>query len=59
MTGEDLEVRSRALSYLFDTLISYGGDFPPRILGYAMAAALVPDFYGAEVEVGDDQGAEP
>ena len=28
MTGEDLEVRSRALTYLFETLIRYGGDFP-------------------------------
>ncbi|KAL1955236.1 hypothetical protein VTO42DRAFT_8895 [Malbranchea cinnamomea] len=27
MTGDDLEVRSRALSYLFETLIRYGGDF--------------------------------
>ena len=28
MTGEDLEVRSRALTYLFDALMKYGGDFP-------------------------------
>jgi brefeldin A-inhibited guanine nucleotide-exchange protein len=28
MTGEDLEVRSNALNYLFDSLIRYGGDFP-------------------------------
>lgn len=28
MTGEDLEVRSRASTYLFETLIRYGGDFP-------------------------------
>jgi brefeldin A-inhibited guanine nucleotide-exchange protein len=28
MTGDDLEVRSRALNYLFETLIRYGGDFP-------------------------------
>ena len=28
MTGEDLEVRSRALNYLFDALIKYGKQFP-------------------------------
>lgn len=28
MNGEDLEVRSRALNYLFATLEKYGGDFP-------------------------------
>jgi brefeldin A-inhibited guanine nucleotide-exchange protein len=28
MTGDDLEVRSRALDYLFETLINYGKDFP-------------------------------
>ncbi|KAF2861619.1 hypothetical protein K470DRAFT_256750 [Piedraia hortae CBS 480.64] len=28
MTGEDLEVRSRALNYLFDTLMRYGGSWP-------------------------------
>ncbi|KAF2402083.1 hypothetical protein EJ06DRAFT_492014 [Trichodelitschia bisporula] len=28
MTGDDLEVRSRALNYLFETLMKYGGDFP-------------------------------
>lgn len=28
MTGDDLEVRSRALNYLFETLMRYGGDFP-------------------------------
>ncbi|KAI9756555.1 MAG: hypothetical protein M4579_003814 [Chaenotheca gracillima] len=27
MTGDDLEVRSRALNYLFDALVKYGGDF--------------------------------
>ncbi|KAI9838812.1 MAG: guanine nucleotide exchange protein for ADP-robosylation factor [Sclerophora amabilis] len=27
MTGDDLEVRSRALNYLFEGLIKYGGDF--------------------------------
>jgi brefeldin A-inhibited guanine nucleotide-exchange protein len=28
MTGEDLEVRSRALNYLFETLMKYGKNFP-------------------------------
>ncbi|KAL9057476.1 MAG: hypothetical protein Q9162_002313 [Coniocarpon cinnabarinum] len=28
MTGDDLEVRSRALNYLFDALIKYGKQFP-------------------------------
>ena len=28
MTGDDLEVRSRALNYLFDSLIKYGKQFP-------------------------------
>ncbi|KAF2668457.1 hypothetical protein BT63DRAFT_374383 [Microthyrium microscopicum] len=28
MTGDDLEVRSLALNYLFETLLTYGGDFP-------------------------------
>ena len=28
MTGDDLEVRSRALNYLFDTLVKYGKQFP-------------------------------
>jgi brefeldin A-inhibited guanine nucleotide-exchange protein len=28
MTGDDLEVRSRALNYLFETLMKHGGQFP-------------------------------
>lgn len=28
MTGDDLEVRSRALNYLFDALVKYGKQFP-------------------------------
>jgi brefeldin A-inhibited guanine nucleotide-exchange protein len=28
MTGDDLEVRSRALNYLFETISKYGRDFP-------------------------------
>ncbi|KAK4205019.1 hypothetical protein QBC40DRAFT_215712 [Triangularia verruculosa] len=30
MTGEDLEVRSNALNYYFETLLRYGGDFPSQ-----------------------------
>lgn len=44
MTGEDLEVRSRALSYLFDTLISYGGDFPREFWNMLWRQLLYPIF---------------
>ncbi|KIW14127.1 hypothetical protein PV08_06908 [Exophiala spinifera] len=44
MTGEDLEVRSRALSYLFDTLIRYGGDFPPEFWDTLWRQVLYPIF---------------
>jgi brefeldin A-inhibited guanine nucleotide-exchange protein len=44
MTGEDLEVRSRALSYLFDTLISYGGDFPKEFWDMLWRQLLYPIF---------------
>ncbi|KAH9870935.1 hypothetical protein J1614_006507 [Plenodomus biglobosus] len=44
MTGEDLEVRSRALSYLFDTLISYGGDFPIEFWDMLWRQLLYPIF---------------
>lgn len=44
MTGEDLEVRSRALSYLFDTLISYGGDFPRDFWDMLWRQLLYPIF---------------
>lgn len=44
MTGEDLEVRSRALSYLFDTLISYGGDFPRQFWDMLWRQLLYPIF---------------
>jgi brefeldin A-inhibited guanine nucleotide-exchange protein len=44
MTGEDLEVRSRALSYLFDTLISYGGDFPREFWDMLWRQLLYPIF---------------
>jgi brefeldin A-inhibited guanine nucleotide-exchange protein len=44
MTGEDLEVRSRALSYLFDTLVSYGGDFPREFWDMLWRQLLYPIF---------------
>lgn len=44
MTGEDLEVRSRALSYLFDTLISYGRDFPQDFWDILWRQLLYPIF---------------
>ena len=44
MTGEDLEVRSQALNYLFDTLIKYGGDFPPGFWDILWRQLLYPIF---------------
>lgn len=44
MTGEDLEVRSRALSYLFDTLITYGRDFPQDFWDILWRQLLYPIF---------------
>jgi brefeldin A-inhibited guanine nucleotide-exchange protein len=44
MTGEDLEVRSRALSYLFDTLIGYGRDFPREFWDMLWRQLLYPIF---------------
>lgn len=44
MTGEDLEVRSRALSYLFDTLISYGSNFPHDFWDMLWRQLLYPIF---------------
>lgn len=44
MTGEDLEVRSRALSYLFETLISYGRDFPQDFWDILWRQLLYPIF---------------
>ncbi|KAL8743792.1 MAG: hypothetical protein Q9190_003887 [Brigantiaea leucoxantha] len=44
MTGEDLEVRSLALNYLFDTLIQYGGDFPPEFWDILWRQLLYPIF---------------
>ncbi|TKA81980.1 hypothetical protein B0A49_00475 [Cryomyces minteri] len=44
MTGEDLEVRSRALNYLFDTLIKYGRDFPQDFWDTLWRQLLYPIF---------------
>lgn len=44
MTGEDLEVRSRALSYLFETLITYGRDFPQDFWDILWRQLLYPIF---------------
>ncbi|KAK9467151.1 hypothetical protein V1512DRAFT_237847 [Lipomyces arxii] len=44
MTGEDLEVRSRALNYLFDTLVEYGGTFQPDFWDLACRQLLFPIF---------------
>jgi len=44
MTGEDLEVRSNALNYLFEALIKYGGDFPPDFWDILWRQLLYPIF---------------
>ncbi|KAK9475476.1 uncharacterized protein V1510DRAFT_409312 [Dipodascopsis tothii] len=44
MTGEDLEVRSRALNYLFDTLVQYGGDYQPDFWDLVCRQLLFPIF---------------
>lgn len=44
MTGDDLEVRSQALNYLFDTLVTYGGDFPPEFWDTLWRQLLYPIF---------------
>ena len=44
MTGDDLEVRSRALNYLFDTLTKYGGDFPKEFWDTLWRQLLYPIF---------------
>ena len=44
MTGEDLEVRSRALNYLFETLTRYGGDFPRDFWDTLWRQLLYPIF---------------
>ncbi|KAK4904453.1 hypothetical protein LTR28_000955, partial [Elasticomyces elasticus] len=44
MTGEDLEVRSKALTYLFDTLTRYGGSFPREFWDTLWRQLLYPIF---------------
>ncbi|KAF2136320.1 uncharacterized protein K452DRAFT_259296 [Aplosporella prunicola CBS 121167] len=44
MTGEDLEVRSRALTYLFETLTQYGGNFPQDFWDTLWRQILYPIF---------------
>ena len=44
MTGEDLEVRSQALNFLFDTLIQYGSDFPQGFWEILWRQLLYPIF---------------
>ncbi|CAI4213120.1 unnamed protein product [Parascedosporium putredinis] len=44
MTGEDLEVRSSALEYFFDTLQKYGGDFAPEFWDILWRQQLEPIF---------------
>jgi brefeldin A-inhibited guanine nucleotide-exchange protein len=44
MNGEDLEVRSRALNYLFDTLVEYGGQFEPAFWDSVCRKLLFPIF---------------
>jgi brefeldin A-inhibited guanine nucleotide-exchange protein len=44
MTGEDLEVRSRSLNYLFEALITYGRDFPQDFWDILWRQLLYPIF---------------
>lgn len=44
MTGEDLEIRSNALNYLFESLIRYGGDFPADFWDIVWRQLLYPIF---------------
>lgn len=44
MTGEDLEVRSNALNYFFETLLRYGGDFPSEFWDILWRQQLYPIF---------------
>lgn len=44
MNGEDLEVRKRALDYLFDTLKKYGNSFPDAFWDYISKEVLFPIF---------------
>ncbi|KAM0348623.1 hypothetical protein ACHAPU_004058 [Fusarium lateritium] len=44
MTGEDLEVRSNALEYFFETLLRYGGGFPSEFWDILWRQQLYPIF---------------
>lgn len=44
MNGEDLEVRSRALNYLFDILVEHGGEFEPAFWDSICRKLLFPIF---------------
>lgn len=44
MNGEDLEVRSRALNYMFDTLTEYGVGFTPEFWDTVCKNLLFPTF---------------
>lgn len=44
MTGEDLEVRSNALNYFFETLLRYGGTFPSDFWDILWRQQLYPIF---------------
>ncbi|KAI2880983.1 hypothetical protein CBS11852_9854 [Aspergillus niger] len=44
MTGDDLEVRSQALTYLFETLIRHGGEFPQEFWDVLWRQLLYPIF---------------
>lgn len=44
MNGEDLEVRSRALNYMFDTLVEYGSNFSPGFWDTVCRQLLFPIF---------------
>ncbi|KAK4655415.1 guanine nucleotide exchange protein for ADP-robosylation factor [Podospora pseudocomata] len=44
MTGEDLEVRSNALNYFFESLLRYGGDFPSEFWDILWRQQLYPIF---------------
>lgn len=44
MTADDLEVRSRALNYMFDALVAYGGEFDNEFWGKICTKLLFPIF---------------
>lgn len=44
MTADDLEVRSRALNYMFDALVAYGGEFDDEFWSKICTKLLFPIF---------------